>query len=128
MPKVPFTPMPMDQQKARFPLALRRVFDARNGMLPDGQRPGETLEHVFDFEEGVRYIVSKDYFPGRPDPIVHISVSAQAWFNQSRAGNSLPDFESYVLRKFDELSDNKFPRKERVGMTMRAIHWLCYES
>jgi len=59
-PPVPVNPEPLDVLKARFPKALEFVFDAV-GIRDRGLiRPGECAANVFDFEEGIRMIVSRE--------------------------------------------------------------------
>jgi len=56
-PPIPFEPDPtLDEAKARFDLAVL----AGPYVAGESPRPGEQRQHVFDFEEGLRLIVSRD--------------------------------------------------------------------
>lgn len=71
-----FEPESVEAARARLPQALAPIYDPldlRSGEL----RPGEQRRHVFDFEEGIRLIVSRDLLidSSRP-PEVHVSASA----------------------------------------------------
>jgi len=68
---VPFKPESLEQLKARFPKALEKVWEVTDPM-PD--RPGLHREHLFDFESGMRLLISKDKLI-REEPEVHVSGS-----------------------------------------------------
>lgn len=66
-----FEPEPDELLKSRFPAALRKVW---NPDLAYMDRPGLHREHVFDFDCGLRMIISRDRLKPDEAPI-HISVS-----------------------------------------------------
>lgn len=51
-------PMKLAQHRERIPAALDPVYTL--DMLETEGRPGLKPEHVFDFEDGMRLIISKD--------------------------------------------------------------------
>jgi hypothetical protein len=56
---LPFEPEPLESLQARFPKALERIWVVpSNGDMPD--RPGMHREHLFDFESGLRLLISID--------------------------------------------------------------------
>jgi len=59
--------------KARLPAALTTVYDANDS----GPRPGEQRKQVFDFEDGVRCVVSIDH--NSEANVLHLSFSCQDW-------------------------------------------------
>lgn len=71
MPTLPFQPEWIEVLKARFPKALERVWEVTDPM-PD--RPGLHRENVFDFESGMRLLISRDKLTFE-EPEIHISAS-----------------------------------------------------
>lgn len=73
MPILPFIPEPIEQLKARFPICLVKIWNPKN-INAGGKRPGQSRDYVFDFESGLRLLISKTaFFPH--DISVHISAS-----------------------------------------------------
>lgn len=76
---MPFEPEKLEALRARFPKALLRLWYVDHAPLPGEPAPYNTREHVFDFEDGLRLIISKDRDAGgepRHDIVGHIHVSA----------------------------------------------------
>lgn len=61
---VEITPEPLAALQARYPRALEFVYDQAAVVLGGAIRPGECAENVFDFEDGLRLIVSRQRGPG----------------------------------------------------------------
>lgn len=72
--KLPFEPQPQPALQERFPQALGRVFDFRAG-VPD-ELPSKLRAHVFDFEDGVRMMVSRD-MEEEGKVYLHVSASVE---------------------------------------------------
>lgn len=72
---LPFQQESVESMQARFSQALDREFDADK--IADGEpdRPGLHRENVFDFEDGIRIIISKDRTRG--NLFLHLSGSSQ---------------------------------------------------
>jgi hypothetical protein len=70
----PFTPRPIEEHQARLPVALARLFHAEDAER-GGDRPGLHPECYFDFEEGVRLLVSREDWFGRR--VIHASASVR---------------------------------------------------
>jgi len=68
---LPFRPQEMGILKGRFGDAFKKVWVYDEGME---DRPGMHREHVFDFESGVRLLISKTQFPDK-NIIAHVSAS-----------------------------------------------------
>ena len=69
---LPFEPEIEDALRARYPDAVMDVYDVQRIM--DGlARPGTMRKHVFDYFDGMRFIVSRDKV--RNDIFFHVSVS-----------------------------------------------------
>jgi len=69
---LPFKPQAIETLKARYPAALRKVFDCTKGI--PRPRPGELYSQVFDCEDGIRLIVSRDR-ETESDVFLHLSAS-----------------------------------------------------
>lgn len=70
-----YKPESIDALRARYHRALARVYPLR--FLFDGEdRPGLLRDHIFDFDDGVRLIVSRhvDDGPERTE-LIHVSAS-----------------------------------------------------
>ena len=74
MPTLPIKPEPLPKLRARVPAALHRVFVAGHA---GSERPGTRRSQVFDFFDGHRLIVSREYFALTKETLLHISVSAE---------------------------------------------------
>lgn len=73
---LPFAPEPIASLRARFPGALAAVFDCASIEAdPSVPRPGQVRANTFDFEDGLRMIVSRDDL-GRSLGGVHLHASA----------------------------------------------------
>lgn len=69
--QIPFEEEPLEKLKERFPRALERIWIAYEKME---DRPGLHRDHVFDFESGLRLLISKDII-GYSKPLIHVSAS-----------------------------------------------------
>jgi len=76
----------LDAMRARLPAALSRTYDALEIEAGRLIRPGEQRQHVFDFEDGIRCIVSLDVYPEDSAStlparrvLLHMSFSSQLW-------------------------------------------------
>lgn len=69
---LPFVPESVESLKTRFPVCLEKTWTPKE--ILKGNRPGMHREYVFDFESGLRLLISKtQFFP--KDISVHISAS-----------------------------------------------------
>jgi len=79
--KLPHQPESIDQMRARWDDAVSFCVDAEK-IYDDPQTayvPSQHRRHVFDFDDGVRLIVSRDQFHGEEK--LHVSVSVTTEFN-----------------------------------------------
>jgi len=111
---MPFVPEPIKDMKVRFPKCLEKVWDITDTM-PD--RPGLHREHVFDFESGMRLLISNDcMIPRAPD--IHISAS---W--EYNPPTSIFEMETDVRRGYRALGGKGILRL--LGWSNRGIpHFL----
>ena len=74
---VPFAAEPVTSLRARYAASLNHVYDVAYIRDHNGIRPGEVAANIFDFEDGLRLIVSRDACPdGRQ--VLHYSASFMA--------------------------------------------------
>lgn len=107
---LPWQPESIAMLSKRFPKALEQTFEVENIVGDDNSdRPGKHRENVFDYQDGVRLIVSKDRFNG--NLFLHFSGSLQ----NGRANVSmLPAF----IQRFVELSG--WTQAERADTSVSA--------
>lgn len=72
--------------RARLPAALSLIYDTEEIEAGRGTRPGEQRQHVFDFEDGVRCILSLDAYPAEKPCLpkrvmLHMSFSSHGGIN-----------------------------------------------
>jgi hypothetical protein len=127
--KLPFEPESPSALRERFPAALDRVFDYREGApaeLPSGLRA-----HVFDFEDGVRMIVSRD-MEGKGEVYLHVSASVEpgtrCWALVSGGTITRSDFRRLMESRFFHLSGQR-ERLEFCGFSRGkgVPHWRRLE-
>lgn len=71
--RLPFVAESIDEARDRFSVALERIYPAN--VLTD-DRPGQKPENVFDFDSGLRLIVSRDRLEDG-DVRIHVSASLE---------------------------------------------------
>ena len=72
--RTPFQPQPIDLLRARYAAAIRPLIVAQRVMEGREPPPGSKPEHVFDFEDGLKLIVSRELLPSG-NVVVHFSAS-----------------------------------------------------
>jgi len=63
-------------------------------------RPGLHRENVFDFEDGLRLIISKDRLFSDPKENVHLSAS---WTSKERAPTTWADVDLEVIKHYQSI-------------------------
>lgn len=118
---VPFQPQPVEQLKARFPKAVAVVYDWEAGrrlavkdlrhLDPVNFREGPPADHVFDFKDGMRIIVTQDLEEDNK-VFLHVSVGAQVgtqvmrrFSYTGREGQAV--FKDMAMRRYRELSGDR---------------------
>lgn len=74
MPPVQNRPESLEALKARYGRALEHIYDQAAIEHGGAIRPGEVAANVFDFEDGLRLIVSRERMPDG-DLVLHLSAS-----------------------------------------------------
>jgi hypothetical protein len=87
-------PEPLEELKKRAAKAFGRLWYANHMHLPDADRPGLHMENVFDFENGVRIIASRDINQG--NEFLHFSASV----TENYVTEALPMSPRLYLAKF----------------------------
>ena len=93
---LPFKPETIEALKVRYPAALERVFDVRELTGPVDDRPGLKREHVFDFEDGLRLIVSREMHDR--GLCLHLSASMAGPTGQAISEEGMKEFAAFVMR------------------------------
>ncbi len=103
-------PRPLDQLRARYPAAVARLYDVRQ----PPPSPAELGRHVFDFEDGLRLVITCGD-DGSGDPLICISASFSAGFGDAILARLGPGFEamntalSAIFARFRTLSGETGP-------------------
>jgi hypothetical protein len=84
---IPFSPQPIDRLKERFKTALSKSYSVSSVTDGKTERPGTKPEHVFDFENGIRLIISRDYHNG--EEYIHVSGSFDPGIYKRKVGSPL---------------------------------------
>lgn len=107
--------------RARYSAAISRTFEVVDLASGRGQRPGESRDHVFDFEDGVRLIISRERFPSG-EVVVHFSASVDT----ARVGQVGAEFLGAAVGHFREISMYDGPIR-LIGISQGAgvPHWLA---
>lgn len=72
---IPFEPEPIEKLKLRFPNALKKEWNQNTIPFLDKIRPGQDRTYIFDFQNGLRLIISKDNLKELGGLHIHISAS-----------------------------------------------------
>jgi hypothetical protein len=116
---LPFKPEPVNKLKQRYTKALEKIWIAEEGIT---DVPSSHRTHVFDFESGLRLIISRDIL--HPDYGVKTHVSASQ-FNK--------EFENLgeILEKVDEAVESLVGRRVKlqpIGMSAKGVPHFWIEE
>jgi hypothetical protein len=116
----------IEAQRARYPLAVADVFDLESVELGNACRPSELRRCVFDSEDGLRLVVSREAGLGLAEHL-HVSASLDSdceLFADARSGKLGPaSFVKLALDRFHAISGDETPL-EFWGLSPRGIpHW-----
>lgn len=114
-----FKPEPYEVLRKKLPKALSLIYDVDELLkLPPKARPTAQREHIFDFLEGIRMLVTIDHdVTTKPAELVHVSFS----FNPA-SFKTLKAFE----RRIQGIMDDMFPQDRvllRRDMSDSAVHF-----
>lgn len=74
---ISFRPRSVDQQRLRYSTALVKIYDMLEVELHPSIAPGGKPEHVFDFEDGLTLIISRERTP-HGQVVTHCSASSHS--------------------------------------------------
>lgn len=133
---LPAAPESMEVAKARYPEAIREVYDFTddpNAVMGD---PGSKRKHIFDFEDGLRLIVTRERMPalhrGRVCVVMLVHVSASLNPDSTLVKSldivsptaASAAFKSLCERRFQELSGSDAPMTF-IGWSSKGVpHWV----
>lgn len=123
--RLPYEPESNESLKTRLSKALSRTWIVPNDPkeIEKMNRPGQTRECVFDFECGLRLIISKDQLYGSAEPAkIHISASA---FNEDVFKNfhTIKELTRFI-QGYYELIEGKGQIKF-IGFSPGIVpHWI----
>jgi hypothetical protein len=137
MPPVPNTPEPLRNLQDRYHKAVAYIYSVdsiREGAI----RPGEIAANVFDFEDGLRLIISRECCEGFNGTVIHFTASFPSdcqIANEMRSklariskDTLFWEFINSVPGRFAELSGDH-RKAVLVGVSSGAIpHWVIEES
>ena len=125
---LPYEPESNESLRDRLPKAISKLWIMPAGATEEQilkmDRPGQTRECVFDFECGLRLIISKDQLQGDSEPPkIHISASA---FSEETFKNihTVPELTKYIQEYYELINDKgnlKF-----IGFSAGMVpHWVA---
>lgn len=116
---IPFSPKSMNLNRARYKAALRDWYSAEKCAAGQQERPGNKAKHVFDFEDGIRLIISRDRNNGKE--YIHVSGSGT---DEYMSDKGLFDAKRDMENKFRELCQKNVPMKFIVLSEGGIPHWI----
>lgn len=115
----------LDLLKARFPAALRRVWDGdelvRLGQKGGGdyERPSATPEHIFDFFSGLRMVVSRERHTGL-GVCLHCSMSMTE--HGAKQAGSMPAVHRLITAVLQQFHINIDEAEQPAPIRNGVIH------
>lgn len=133
-PTLPIVPEADEALRARYAVALQRTFEP----CPS-PRPAELREHVFDFNDGIRFVVSRDLVSDPKFTGVYLHVSASLVpksevYNHllkqkhGTPGAAVDAFRRMAEARFRLLSDREMPAMFGGVTEGGVLHWLEAEE
>lgn len=121
---LPFTPESIESAATRYWLAVKDVVDVRDVINSGGAgSPGKNRKHVFDFEDGLRMIVSRDRLSS-DKVILHVSGSMRDGDGGVVCEPNLNKLQSVVQCRLSALSGSVVDL-ELIHMSGGFIpHWM----
>jgi hypothetical protein len=130
---IPFEPEPIAAMQARYPAAVAELLTRAMVTGPDAYQPGALRRHVFDHEDGLRLIVSRENFYPEWGEIIHVSASvhddravAQRIMNmRSGPRAQMETFMILAYAAFERLSQTEWRVARAVMTEPKGIpHWF----
>ena len=113
---LPFAPEPTEQLRSRFPKAISTTYSTHD-LLDMAKTPCFKRENVFDFEDGVRAIVTKEM---RTNKLLYLHFS----FSVKLLIKEVDWAEQTLLKRIEELSGTDDYRVPEVYNLMDNLHFF----
>ena len=114
----PFNPQPLQLLKERYPKAVAVAYNVDKCIAEQIIPPSKRPEHIFDTEEGIRIIISRDNKNG--SEYIHFSGS----FDDSYQGPMNMNCMQRMVDLFGAISGMREPCR-LIGFSKdRVPHWL----
>ena len=97
---IPFEPEPSFSLAKRYPEAVERIYELHEMWGQD--RPGMKRKHIFDFEDGLRLIISRERHDSN-EVLLHWSASIDEDHLQRPPFQDVPDFMKFVMEHMTSL-------------------------
>jgi hypothetical protein len=120
---LPFQKESMQDLTARFPSALKRIFDVEKMAGAGSDRPGNNRDNVFDFIDNTRMIISLDCY--NDYLYLHISASNKDVSSGQELFESI--ISKIVLLKIGDSSLGALPNNANVNITNTGVVHVLYE-
>lgn len=128
--RLPFQPEPIASMRARYPAARKTLYVQEDVAAGRQVAPSGLRQHVFDFEDGLRLIISRDRDPTGL-VVMHLSASAQDGSHMHgaicRGEVGMPEFFDRVKLEWQTLSGStQLP--QLIGISDKYVpHWIVPE-
>jgi len=137
MPPIEYSPEPLTALRARYPRALEFLYDCAAVRDGGAITPGEVAANVFDFDDGLRLIVSRERLPEGVET-VHLSASIRpgsrmaaeverqvARRDPEHVASAHKRWAAGIPERFRQLAGDGF-RLLFVGFSDKAVpHWYA---
>jgi hypothetical protein len=92
---IEFNPEPTEALRNRFTVAIKEVYNITASIEVEQDRSGAKKENIFDFEQGVRLIVSRERFEEKE--MIHFSASYDSKYYKGTADRTLFDLMTQCI-------------------------------
>jgi hypothetical protein len=120
----------MEEHKQRYAAAIAVVPDAESLALGTTMSPAEQPEHLFDFVDGVRFIIFRQVDNGKS--FVHFYANVyvgQELEKKVKSGElTIPQLLGLMVERFREISDNHNDAKFAGFTPMRLTPFWIVEA
>lgn len=120
---VPVNAQSLDRLKKRFKLAIAPTYDAK--LIESGRQraPSGLFQHVFDFKNGLRMIISRDKHLIGPEPVIHFSASISPDTPLEKDLSRFDDGKDGVRQAFLRISVESFRSISGSSAEIKLIGW-----
>ena len=126
---LPFEPESIESLKARYPEAMKDTYDPNDIKDDPTQSPGKQRKHVFDFEDGLRLIASRDQMKeSELDPITHYSVSVVESICNVNQFKDLAAFVGWAIKHINQIRPKEMTGQLITQGTETGIVHMFYDE